>query len=224
MNGKLIVLRNILLGLISALLIGCVPEVKEDVKEELPALKVGPREAPSRSITNFSKALRCMDALLIDYGVYDISMLVEDLKDNTGNVKAGARDMLISAISDITRRSHALKLIAFGADSGNLVSFLASANETGAYAVLPQFDIRGSISQLDKSVAAKDASAAYTYHKCTYFSIHLLPYFSGSSQIMDLRILWIFKLLRDIYPWVILRHFFRKIHASLNTFFCRSKG
>jgi hypothetical protein len=100
-----------------------------------------------------------MDAMMIDYGVYDISILVEDLKDNTGNVKAGAKDMLISAISDMTRRSHAIRLIAFGADSGNLVSFLASANDQSAYAVVPLFDIRGSISQLDKSVAAKDASA-----------------------------------------------------------------
>jgi hypothetical protein len=159
MNSKLTILRNIFIGLVGALLIGCVPEVKEDVKEELPALKVGPKEAPSRSITNFSPALRCMDAMMIDYGVYDISILVEDLKDNTGNVKAGAKDMLISAISDMTRRSHAIRLIAFGADSGNLVSFLASANDQSAYAVVPLFDIRGSISQLDKSVAAKDASA-----------------------------------------------------------------
>jgi hypothetical protein len=134
-------------------------EVKQDVKDEVPKLTKGPEVAPFRTITNFSQALRCMDSLMIEYGVFDVSMLVEDLKDSTGKVKAGAKDMLISAVSEMTRRSHAIRLIAFGSDSGNLVSFLASANETGAYSIVPQYDIRGSISQLDKSIAAKDASA-----------------------------------------------------------------
>jgi Domain of unknown function (DUF4384)/Putative peptidoglycan binding domain len=158
MNSKRAVLRNLLIGMLGASLIGCV-EVKQDVKEELPALMKGPQEAPTRNITNFASALRCMDRMMIDYGIYDVSMLVEDFKDNTGNVKAGARDMLISAISDMTRRSHAIRLIAFGADSGNLVSFLASAQDQRAYQVVPQYDIRGSISQLDKDVAAKDVTA-----------------------------------------------------------------
>jgi len=99
-----------------------------------------------------------MDALMIEYGVFDVSMLVEDIRDSTEKVKAGAKDMLISAISEMTRRSHAIRLIAFGADSGNLVSFLASANQTTPYSMVPQYDIRGSISQLDKSVAAQDVA------------------------------------------------------------------
>lgn len=111
-----------------------------------------------RTITNFSPALRCMDGLMIEYGVFDVSMLVEDIRDSTEKVKAGAKDMLISAVSEMTRRSHAIRLIAFGADSGNLVSFLASANQTTQYSIVPQYDIRGSISQLDKSVAAKDVA------------------------------------------------------------------
>ena len=144
-------------ALACASLIGCVP-VKENVKEELPTLVKGPEAAPTRTITNFSQGLRCMDALMIEYGVYDISMLVEDLRDSTENVKAGAKDMLISAVSEMTRRSHAIRLIAFGADSGNLVSFLASANQNTPYAIVPQYDIRGSITQLDKSVAAEDVA------------------------------------------------------------------
>ena len=45
-----------------AAMIACVP-VKQDVKEELPKLIKGPEEAPTRTITNFSQALRCMDDL-----------------------------------------------------------------------------------------------------------------------------------------------------------------
>jgi hypothetical protein len=149
--------RLLATALVAVVMSGCA-SVKEDVKSELPPLVTGPSEAPARTITNFSNALRCMDRTLIDYGVYDVSMLVEDIKDSTGKVKAGAKDMLISAISEMTRRSHAVRLIAFGSDSGNLVSFLASANENTPYSVVPQYDIRGSISQLDKSVAAKDVA------------------------------------------------------------------
>jgi len=149
--------RKLVVALGCASLIGCVP-VKENVKEELPTLIKGPEVAPTRTITNFSQGLRCMDALMIEYGVYDVSMLVEDIRDSTEKVKAGAKDMLISAVSEMTRRSHAIRLIAFGADSGNLVSFLASANQNTPYAIVPQYDIRGSISQLDKSVAAEDVA------------------------------------------------------------------
>jgi len=159
MNTKLAFAKLIwpaLLGV--SLLTGCV-EVREDVKEEVATLTKGPQEAPFRTITDFTPALRCMDSLLIDYGVHDVSMLVEDLKDNTKNVNTGAKDMFISAISEMTRRSHAVRLITFGADSGNLVSFLATANVLTPYSIIPTYDIRGSVSQLDKSVAAKDASA-----------------------------------------------------------------
>jgi hypothetical protein len=155
LNNKV---RILIVALSCTLAVACVP-VKQDVKKELPKLTKGPEEAPRRTITNFSTALRCMDRKLIDYGIYDISMLVEDIRDSTDKVKAGAKDMLISAISEMTRRSHAIRLVAFGSDSGNLVSFLVSANETSPYAVVPQYDIRGSISQLDRSVAAKDVSA-----------------------------------------------------------------
>ncbi len=150
-------IRTFLAALLCTSVIGCVP-VKQDVKEELPKLVKGPEEAPKRTITNFSQALRCMDNLMISYGVYDVSMLVEDIKDSTDNVKVGAKDMLISAISEMTRRSHAIRLIAYGNDSGNLVSFLSTAGQTTQYAVIPQYDIRGSITQLDKSVAAKDVA------------------------------------------------------------------
>ncbi len=157
-------MRSFLAALICVSFIGCVP-VKEDVKEELPKLIKGPQEAPRRTVTNFSNALRCMDSLMIKYGIYDVSVLVEDLRDSTDKVKAGAKDMLISAISEMTRRSHAIRLIAFGSDSGNLVSFLASADQNTPYAVVPQYDIRGSISQLDKSVAAKDVAGGINFSR-----------------------------------------------------------
>lgn len=177
--------RAFMAALACSTVVGCAP-VKQDVKEELPKLLKGPEEVPQRTITNFSPALRCMDNLMINYGVYDISMLVEDIRDSTEKVKVGAKDMLISAISEMTRRSHAIRLIAFGNDSGNLVSFLASANQTTPYAVVPQYDIRGSISQLDKSVAAKDVAGGLNIEK---FGIGGAKTANASVMALDLAVM-----------------------------------
>jgi Domain of unknown function (DUF4384) len=132
---------------------GCsTMDVQHQTVEQTQSVRQGPNVAPFRSITGFSPALRCMDNLMIDYGVRDVSMLVEDILDQTKKVNAGTRDMLISAVSDMTRRSRAIRVIAFGRDATNVISFMASAQRQSAYEVIPQFDIKGSVSQFDENV------------------------------------------------------------------------
>lgn len=145
------------LGLVVAIagaLGGCATslDVTKKTVEKTNVAKIGPEAAPFRTITGFSSALRCMDNLMIDYGVRDVSMLVEEILDNTKKINAGTRDMLITAVSDMTRRSRAIRLIAYGKDSTNAISFLASAQRQTAYEVIPQFDIKGSVSQFDENV------------------------------------------------------------------------
>ena len=136
-----------------ASLAGCgTLEVKQKTVEQTQTARQGPESVPFRSITGFSSALRCMDNLMIDYGVRDVSMLVEDILDQTKKVNAGTRDMLITAVSDMTRRSRAIRVNAFGKDATNVISFLASAQRQSAYDVIPQFDIKGSVSQFDENV------------------------------------------------------------------------
>lgn len=151
------ILKKIALASAVLAMTGCASQeqVGNDVKE----MMVGPEEAPVKTITNFSDGLRCMDSEMIRHGVQDIAILVEDLEDRTSKVNAGTKDMLISAVSSMTRRSRAIKLIAFGNDSGNLISFHAQAGSLAPYANLPQYDIRGSISQLDSNVARRQEDA-----------------------------------------------------------------
>jgi Domain of unknown function (DUF4384) len=147
--------RRMILPLLAAAtaLTGCSTlDVKQKTVEQTQALRQGPQAAPFRSITGFSQSLRCMDKLLIDYGVRDVNMLVEDIFDQTKKVNAGTRDMLITAVSDMTRRSRAIRVNAFGRDATNVISFLASAQRQGAYEVVPQFGIKGSITQFDENV------------------------------------------------------------------------
>lgn len=140
----------------AAVMAGCATtspgEVEPKALAQTEAVRTGPSQAPFRSITGFTPALRCMDNLFIDYGVRDVSLLVEDIFDQTKKVNAGTRDMLITAVSDMTRRSRALRVIAFGRDTTNAISFLSSAQRQGAYEVVPPFGIKGSVSQFDENV------------------------------------------------------------------------
>lgn len=156
-------LRALALALtLAGLVSGCsVMDVKKDTLKTADQVKTGPENAPFRAITNFSPALRCMDTAMIDFGVRDVSMLVEELADQTKKVNAGTRDMLISAVSDMTKRSRGIRLIAFGRDSGNLVGFYEAAGSKNPYATIPQFDIKGSISQFDENIAKKTAEAGF---------------------------------------------------------------
>ncbi len=131
---------------------GATLEVHDKTVEQTAAVRQGPEAQPFRAITGFSSALRCMDNLMIDYGVRDVSMLVEEILDSTKKVNAGTRDMLITAVSDMTRRSRAIRLVAYGKDATNVISFLQAAQRQSAYEVIPQFDIKGSVSQFDENV------------------------------------------------------------------------
>jgi hypothetical protein len=61
-------------------------------------------------------------------------------------------------VSDMTKRSRAVRLVVYGPDAGNLIGFLHQAERKTAYANIPKFDIKGSISQFDENVAKKEAS------------------------------------------------------------------
>ena len=138
-------------------LCACAEQVKNEASLKTVEAAKGPQAPVQRNITNFDDALFCMDQLLIDNGVHDVVVLTEDLTDNTKKVSVGARDMLISAVSDMTRRSRAIRLIAFGSDVKNLQDWLKnSGNNQNVYNFQPAYNIRGSLSQLDENVVQQD--------------------------------------------------------------------
>jgi Domain of unknown function (DUF4384) len=138
---------------LAAALGGCTTmDVKTKALQETQTVRTGPEVPPFRSITGFSAGLRCMDNLLIEHGIRDVSMLVEDIFDQTKKVNAGTRDMLITAVSDMTRRSRAIRINAFGRDATNVISYLAQAQRQSPYDVIPQFDIKGAVTQFDEQV------------------------------------------------------------------------
>ncbi|HPU51997.1 MAG TPA: DUF4384 domain-containing protein [Burkholderiaceae bacterium] len=144
--------------LLVSLLAACASPVDKRNDRDLAAARVGPGVTPQRNVTDFSDGLRCMDEQLFDYGVRDVSIMLEDLQDNTRRLGVGTRDMMVSAFSDMTRRSRAIKVSTFGQDNQNVVNFLLQLQQKSLFGVMPQYDLRGSITQFDEEVVKRDAS------------------------------------------------------------------
>lgn len=62
---------------------------------------------PTIKITDFSQYLSCMDDMMIEYGVRKSKLILGEFK---GNADAGFEDFLFSAIQNITKKSHALRV------------------------------------------------------------------------------------------------------------------
>ncbi|MDR2690670.1 MAG: DUF4384 domain-containing protein [Azoarcus sp.] len=144
---------------------GCITEqaVLREAETIAEPLRSGPEKPVVKNITNFAPALRCMDRTLMMYGIRDLVVISEDIEDKTKKVSAGTKDMLISAVSDMTRSSRAIRLIAWGNDSGNLISFMKESESKGLFQLRPQFGIRGSISQFDENIAKSTAGAGLAW-------------------------------------------------------------
>jgi hypothetical protein len=150
--------KNWLIAVVAASLVGCAaapaPSRQQDVAT---ASSSRISTTPQRNVTDFTDGLRCMDETFLRYGTRDVSVIMEDLADSTKKVSVGTRDMMISAISDMTRRSRAIQLITFGQDANNVVAFLANAKQRSPFGAVPQFNIRGSVSQLDEGVLRRQS-------------------------------------------------------------------
>ncbi len=141
---------------------GCMAAHVQQVEQDIQIARQGPKELPKRNITDFSRGLRCMDDLFIAFGASpdDYPVLIENIGDKTKKVNAGARNMLLNALSDMTKRSRAVNANAFGQDVGTAVALLAETGNKGAYQNVPPFDIAGAISQYDDGLVKKQADVS----------------------------------------------------------------
>jgi hypothetical protein len=120
--------------------------------------EANPADKAQRNITNFTPALRCMDELMFKKGTRDVTLMMEELRDSTGRVQISTRDMMTSAVSEMTRRSRAVRLSVFGNDQQNLAQLLQQAQRSSVFQVVPEFSVRGTVSQLDEDVKRSSSS------------------------------------------------------------------
>ncbi|MEZ5932622.1 MAG: DUF4384 domain-containing protein [Alphaproteobacteria bacterium] len=139
------------LGLL--MLAGCATDPKE-------AIEIAkPKTLPATNLTNFSDSLRCMDDLLASFGRRDIVVTSAGIPDATGSVSAGTKDMLISAISRMSVNSGAFTFVDYDAtqaDVHDLQSLIGFSDDF----VVPNYYVRGAITQLDEGVLDEAQAAA----------------------------------------------------------------
>ncbi len=153
--------RVTLLAFAAWLLVGCASSPSQGTLNDVRA-EANPSDRAQRNTTTFTPALRCMDDIMFKRGTRDITLMMEEMRDATQRVPISARDMMTSAMSDISRRSRGVRLSVFGSDQQNLIQFMQSAQKTSPFAVVPQYSVRGTVSQLDEGVEKSSATFGAT--------------------------------------------------------------
>ncbi len=118
-----------------------------------------PKTLPVRNFTSFSESLRCMDNLLAQFGVNGIVITSAGLPDATGEIQTGTKDMLISAVSRMSVRSGAFKFVDFDPNETDINNLQGLVGFTDDFRV-PNYYIRGAITQLDEGVIADSSGAS----------------------------------------------------------------
>jgi curli biogenesis system outer membrane secretion channel CsgG len=120
----------------------------------------GPKNNATKTITNFSQALRCMDELFVAHGKQGIVITSAGIPDATGKVSTGTKEMLISAIAKMTIKSNAFEFIDYHSASDDLGQLFAKVDQVGASRQkVPDYYIRGSITQLDDNAVRQTKGA-----------------------------------------------------------------
>lgn len=151
-------LRALLAGLVLTAAAGFAhaqskPTTAEQNANQAIGLTVKPSAGPPRAnMTGFASALRCMDNQFRTFGVKNVSVIIEDIPDQTKKVNVGGREMFVSATSQMTRSSRAIRLIPY---DGNRKVFQDLFKGQDDIASKAAFAIQGSISQFDESLLKK---------------------------------------------------------------------
>src|SRR5258705_955434 len=133
--------RQTLLALGAVLAIaGCAlqgPQTSADARTSEPGA------GPARTGPDHAGLRRCLDILLIGYGMRDVSVIVDELADSSQRDGVGTREMLIAAVSDMTQRSRAIRLVA--SDNDRKLARSQSPQAGSGFAEMAQYALRGTL-------------------------------------------------------------------------------
>ena len=76
-----------------------------------------PTTMPTRSVSNFSDSLACMDKMFRDYRVPQTLVTSKIIADSSGKVSVGMKDMVITALSGMSRTSGTFRFVDFEVDA-----------------------------------------------------------------------------------------------------------
>jgi len=116
-----------------------------------------PKTPAVKTITNFSQALRCMDELFLGFGKQGIVITSAGIPDETGKVKTGTKEMLITAVARMTVKSNAFEFIDYHSQGDDLKNLFDSMGDQRRK--VPDYYIRGSITQMDDQAVRTNKGA-----------------------------------------------------------------
>ncbi len=140
--------RALSLVFIATLLSSCAvisPTPPESVNEQYS------RAYPNRTVTRFTAGLSCMDKMFIEKKVepiYITSAPIPDYSESRGTAGYAAKDMLLSAISEMTKESAALRFVAFDRQMPDIVA-MQNSHPQKKNLRIPDFFIRGAVTQIN---------------------------------------------------------------------------
>lgn len=118
-----------------------------------------PVTTPVRSISSFSDSLMCMDKMMRDYKVPQTLVTSKIIADSSGKVSVGMKDMVITALSVMSRTSGTFRFVDFEVDAlrqdtvQNLTNLMLNAGQMRLQK--PQLYISGSIAFMDQNVSVQ---------------------------------------------------------------------
>jgi hypothetical protein len=156
---------NSLLALGAALLLAaCATPYRPDAGDARFASQVAPLNRPltqpTRSFSSYSVALGCMDRLLRDMRMPTTLITSKNIPDPSGKVTVATKEMIITALSQMSRTSGAFRYVDYEVDLikqdtvQNLTTLLIGANQLQIQR--PALYVSGAVTFADINVASND--------------------------------------------------------------------
>lgn len=148
-NAKYKIMSSLVAAAMASACVYTPPEQAKTVSQ--------PKTKPTKNLTSFSESLRCMDDLFVAFGVRDVVVTSQGIPDATGEISTGTKDMLISAVSRMSVKSNAFIFVDFDQTQYDVNALQNLVGFTNDF-VVPNYYIRGAITQLDEQVISESAS------------------------------------------------------------------
>ena len=111
---------------------------------------------PTRSLSSFSESLMCMDRMLRESQLPTTLITSKSIPDFSSRVPAAAKDMIVTALSQMSRLSHAFRYVDYEVDIArqdtvqNLTTILLNNNQMQLQR--PALYVSGAIAYVDQNV------------------------------------------------------------------------
>lgn len=164
-------LRSLFTAALLSALVGCAtpdPRSYKDALEQAPA-QARPVSLPVRSLTSFSTSLSCMDRLMRDMGRPATYISSKHLGDGGGKSPIAVKEMVVTALSEMSRTSGAFRFVDYEIDIGRqdtvqaISQVLLGINKLDLR--FPDVYISGGVTYTENSIANRNESVGLSGEK-----------------------------------------------------------